>query len=56
MVRWLKKNYCPWDSRVLYKAIEYDKIDIFNWVVENGCELDENLRMFLQPFKIKWDI
>ena len=47
MVKWLKKNYCPWDSRVLYKAMEHDKVDIFNWIVENGCELDENLKVFL---------
>lgn len=39
-LKWLRKNRCPWNVKVIYGALECKNIEMMNWCINNGCPTD----------------
>jgi hypothetical protein len=42
MMKWLKLNNCPWDSRTYEVIVEAGNREILDWLVENNCPTEED--------------
>lgn len=40
MVKWLKQQNCPWDSRTFQYAAMIGYIEIMEWLYQNNCPWD----------------
>ncbi len=42
ILKWARKNDCPWDERTCSKAAQFGHLDCLQWARENGCPWDED--------------
>ena len=40
VIKWLKENGCPWDTRTCTFAALNGHLEVLKWLKENGCPWD----------------
>jgi hypothetical protein len=36
ILKWLRRNECPWDSQIYYTAAEYGHLEVLKWLRKKG--------------------
>jgi hypothetical protein len=46
-LKWLRKNRCPWNIKVIYVALECKNIEMIKWCINNGCPTDSSINAII---------
>lgn len=41
LLKWARKNGCPWDNRILEAAASGGHLDVITWAYQNGCNFSD---------------
>lgn len=52
ILKYLRKNGCPWDENTTKFALINNNIDILKWSLENNCRISPDLREIIQEMNI----
>lgn len=48
-LKWLRENSCPWNVNVIYAGLQCGNIEMVDWCIRNGCELDDIIKNNIIP-------
>ena len=43
ILKWARKNGCPWSERTCSNAAASGKFEVLKWARQNGCPMDSGL-------------